>query len=156
MLAVLRPARSDPAFRRFSASILSTLHASPDRLRSGLVQGPGPETGTRSLHAEQVTLDGNIGQKPEVRSIQNGTMIYNFSGRCPCCRPTWCRGYGPGSEPSGPFDQAHRLHRLGSFSQGRQTSHCCAGCTSRYDARTGFGRQARIYRHVHGSDAGKA
>ncbi len=56
------------------------MHASPDGLCPGLVEGTVPKTGyTGAYHAEHVILAGNIGQTPEVRTTQGGTKITNFS-----------------------------------------------------------------------------
>ena len=74
-------ARSTPVLWGFPASVPSTVHASPDGLFPGLVEGTVPKTGHRRKLTMQniVILAGNIGQTPETRTTQGGTKITNFS-----------------------------------------------------------------------------
>jgi single-strand DNA-binding protein len=74
-------ARSTPVLWGFPVAVPSTVHASPDGLVPGLVEGTVPKTGHRRKLTMQniVILAGRLGQKPEARTTQGGTNITNFS-----------------------------------------------------------------------------
>ena len=61
-------------------SMLSAVHASPDRLHSGSCRRDGPSDRKQELTMQNIViLAGNIGQKPEVRATQSSTKITNFT-----------------------------------------------------------------------------
>lgn len=64
----------------FPVSMLSTVHASPDGLFPGLVEGTVPKTGnTGANHAKHRHPRLQHRSKPETRTTQGGTNITNFS-----------------------------------------------------------------------------